>query len=346
VDRVVRSPFHRSGFSIGNLEAFSAANPGIIRVLTASDVPGRNLFGVIPPYADQPVFAVSETRFKGEAVAAIVGEREAVAAIELAAFPITWQELQPVLTPQQALAHGAHQIHANRPGNILITGRVSRGDAEAALAASDVMVEGHFETGFVEHAYIEPEAGWARRVGDRIEITASTQALFDRDDTAIMGLDPRPSVTLRRGGGFGSSLFSSFVVLGRMAHPHFLRDGLHASESMQFTTKRHPAACIAHGGDARRRPCRHGPQGDFNTGAYSSLGPTVANRVPVHASGPYVASLPRPQPCRAHELRPRCLPGFGVHRRWLLGTDAGHAKDRHGCAQFRIRNALTASRRQ
>jgi len=28
-------------------------------------------------------------------------------------------------------------------------------------------------------------------------------------------------------------------------------------------------------------------QGDFNTGAYSSWGPTVANRVPIHASGPY-----------------------------------------------------------
>jgi len=28
---------------------------------------------------------------------------------------------------------------------------------------ADVVVEGEFETGFVEHAYIEPEAGFARR---------------------------------------------------------------------------------------------------------------------------------------------------------------------------------------
>ena len=27
--------------------------------------------------------------------------------------------------------------------------------------------------------------------------------------------------------------------------------------------------------------------GDFNTGAYASWGPTVANKVPIHASGPY-----------------------------------------------------------
>ena len=50
-----------------------------------------------------------------------------------------------------------------------------RGDVEAGLATSDVIVEGEFATGFVEHAYIEPEAGFARRVKDRIEIQACTR---------------------------------------------------------------------------------------------------------------------------------------------------------------------------
>ena len=50
------------------------------------------------------------------------------------------------------------------------------GDVAAGLAVSDFVAEGAFETGFVEHAYIEPEAGFARRVGDRIEIQACTQA--------------------------------------------------------------------------------------------------------------------------------------------------------------------------
>ena len=72
--RAIRSPYHRARFSFGDLDAFLAANPGIIRVLTAADIPGRNIFGVIPPFADQPVFATGETRFRGEAVAAIVGE--------------------------------------------------------------------------------------------------------------------------------------------------------------------------------------------------------------------------------------------------------------------------------
>ena len=70
-----------------------------------------------------------------------------------------------------------------------------RGDVEKALAEADVVVEGEYETGFIEHAYIEPEAGFARRVGDGIEIQACTQAPYmDRADIATDSRD-------RSGGG-------------------------------------------------------------------------------------------------------------------------------------------------
>ncbi len=75
-----------------------------------------------------------------------------------------------------------------------------RGDVDDALASADVVVEGAFETGFVEHAYIEPEAGFARRVGDRMEVTACTQAPYmDRDDVAaILGIAPATCALFRR----------------------------------------------------------------------------------------------------------------------------------------------------
>jgi aldehyde oxidoreductase len=101
--RAVRSPHHRAAFRLGDLSAFTSAHPGIIRVLTANDIPGRNVFGVIPPFADQPVFAVGEARFRGEAVAAVVGERDAVEALDLSTFPVTWEELPPVLAIEEAL---------------------------------------------------------------------------------------------------------------------------------------------------------------------------------------------------------------------------------------------------
>ena len=68
------------------------------------------------------------------------------------------------------MADSADLVQPKRPGNILTRGRVIKGDAEAALAVRRYVVEGEFETGFVEHAYIEPEAGFARRVGDRLEL--------------------------------------------------------------------------------------------------------------------------------------------------------------------------------
>ena len=129
---------------------------------------------MFPPFADQPVLAESLARFRGEAVALVVGDNETMRHLDLATFPVTWSPLPALTTLDEALDEGAERIHAHRPHNILTSGRVARGDVAAGLAAADVVVEGAFETGFVEHAYIEPEAGFARRVGDRIEIQACT----------------------------------------------------------------------------------------------------------------------------------------------------------------------------
>ena len=352
--RAIRSPHHRAGFRIGDVDAFLAAHPGILRVLTAKDIPGRNIFGVIPPFADQPVFAEGEARFRGEAVAAVVGTRTAIEALELSTFPVTWEERQAVLTIAAALDPAAPQLQEKRPGNILVRGHVEKGDVQAALASGAVTVEGTFETAFVEHAYIEPEAGWARRVGDRIEITASTQAPYmDRDDTAaIMGL---PAEAIRVipsacGGGFGSKLDLSvqpYVALaawvtGRPAAMVYTRP-----ESLQSTTKRHPAIMRS-----RMAATREGDllamdfEGDFNTGAYSSWGPTVANRVPVHASGPYVVPNYR---ANTRAVLTHCVPsgafrGFGVPQTVVAQEqmlDMLAAKLGIDALDFRIRNALT-----
>ena len=145
-------------------------------VLTAKDVPGVDCYGVIPQFADQPVFAHAEARFRGEAIAAVVGETDALEALDLAEFPVRWEELPALKTIDEALAPDAARIHAHREENVLVRGRVVCGDVEKALAEADFVVEGEYETGFVEHAYIEPEAGFARRVGDSIEIQACTQS--------------------------------------------------------------------------------------------------------------------------------------------------------------------------
>src|SRR5690606_32582800 len=88
---VVRSPYWHADFSFGDLDAFVKAHPGVVAVFTARDIPGRNSFGVIPPFADQPALAEGRVRFRGEAVALVAGEPEAIADLDLDDFPITWR---------------------------------------------------------------------------------------------------------------------------------------------------------------------------------------------------------------------------------------------------------------
>jgi aldehyde oxidoreductase len=295
VVKAIRSPYAHARFRFGDLDAFVVEHPGIVRVLTAKDIPGANCYGVITRFADQPVFAEVETRFRGEAVAAVVGEGEAIDTLDLAAFPITWEPLPALVTIEAALTSGAPRIHAHREENVLVRGRVVRGDVDRALAQADVIVEGEYETGFVEHAYIEPEAGFARRVGDGIEVQACTQAPYmDRADIAkILGIAP-PAVRIiptAVGGGFGAKLDLSvqpFVALAAWILSQPVRMVYSRQESVVSTTKRHPSSIRLRAGATQDgKLAGMDFAADFNTGAYSSWGPTVAARVPVHASGPY-----------------------------------------------------------
>lgn len=353
--RAVRGPYHRARFAFGDVAAYVRAHPGIARVLTAADVPGRNCCGVIGEFADQPVFAEQETRFRGEAVAAVVGEAAAIETLDLEAFPVSWEELPAITTLAAALAEDAPLVHARRSGNVLVRGRVQRGDVDAALAGADVIAEGAFETVFVEHAAIEPEAGFARRVGDRIEVVACTQSPYlDRDGVAqILGIAPEQVriVPTAVGGGFGGKLDLSvqpFVALAAWLLDRPARMTYSRPESMMATTKRHPASIRCRAGATQDgRLVGVDFLADFNTGAYASWGPTVANRVPVHASGPYFVPHYR---ARARAVHTHLLPagafrGFGVPQAAIAQEQIyDELADRLGIdrLEFRILNALRA----
>lgn len=351
--RAVRSPHHRAGFRLGDVDGWIAAHPGIVRVFTAADVPGRNAYGVIPPFADQPVFAVEETRFRGEPVALVVGEAAVMAELDLADFPVSWEQRPALTTLGDALAPNAPLVHAGRSGNILTRGRVVRGDVDAALASADVVVEGEFESGYVEHAYIEPEAGFAVRVGDRIEITACTQSPYmGRDDVAkILNVAPEAVriVPTAVGGGFGSKLDLSIQPFIAVAAWHLrrpVRMVYTRPESMMATTKRHPSRIKARAGASRAgKIVGLDFFGDFNTGAYSSWGPTVANRVPVHASGPYYVPHYRAltRAVHTHLVPAGAFRGFGVPQATIAAEQLyDELADRLGIdrLEFRINNAL------
>ncbi len=350
----IRSPHAHARFAFGDIAAWVVAHPGILRVLTAADVPGRNRFGVIPHFADQPVFAVDAVRFRGEAVAAVVGEAAAMADLDVSDFPLRWEPLPALTDIDAALAAGAELLHAARAGNILTTGRVAKGDVAQGLAAAAATVEGSFETGFVEHAYIEPEAGFARRVGDRIEVQACTQSPhMDRDDIAVIlgiGREQVRILPTAVGGGFGAKLDLSlqpFVALAAWLLDRPVRMTYSRGESIMTTTKRHPSRITLRVGATRDgRLTAVDFAGDFNTGAYASWGPTVANRVPVHASGPYVVPhyLARTRAIHTHLVPAGAFRGFGVPQAAIAQEQLyDELADKLGLdrLEFRILNALT-----
>ncbi len=292
--RVVRSPHHHASFELGDLAAFVEAHPGIERVLCARDVPS-NGFGIYPHIKDQPVLADGVTRFRGEAVLALVGTRAAVESAADSELPLRFTELPPVLGIEAAAAPGAPLVQADKPGNLLLDGGVRKGNAAAAFTRCAATAAGSFETGFVEHAYIEPEAGWARRVGERLEIHVTTQTPYmDRDEMAVVMKLAREQIRIvptACGGGFGGKLDLSVQPLIGVA-AWLLHKPVACvytrPESMAASTKRHPAHIrIKAGCDASGRLLAIETEADFDTGAYASWGPTVATRVPIHASGPY-----------------------------------------------------------
>ncbi len=245
--RVVRAPDHAARFTIGDLAPLRAARPGLVAVLVAADVPA-NGFGVYPDLKDQPVLADGLVRYRGEAVAALVGERAAIEAIADDELPIAYRAIEPVADLAAARVAGARLVQEARPDNLLADGGLAKGDATAAFADCHAIADGSFETAYVEHAYIEPEAGWARRVGDRLEIHVTTQAAYlDRDETAnVLGIaaDRIRVVPTACGGGIGGKLDLSVQPLIALAAWRLDRPVAcvyHRPESMASSTKRHPA---------------------------------------------------------------------------------------------------------
>jgi CO/xanthine dehydrogenase Mo-binding subunit/aerobic-type carbon monoxide dehydrogenase small subunit (CoxS/CutS family) len=350
--RVVRSPYAHARFTLGDCSRVLDRHPGIAAILTARDVP-NNVFSVFARLRDQPVFADGYVRYLGEAVAAIVGEREAVERLAASGLPIEWQVLPALSGIASAVDERAARLHAHRPGNVLMRGRLVTGDA--AAHAGTIAAEGRFETSFVEHAYIEPEAGMARRVGERIELLVSTQAPYmNRDEIAwVLGIDPTQVriVPTAVGGGFGGKIDMSLqpiIAVAAWRTGKAVTCTYSRSESMRSTTKRHPASIAARMTcDDAGRLASYEFHADFNTGPYASCGPIVADRVPIHAMGPYRVPAVRCTTRAVHttDANSGAFRGFGVPQAAIAHEALIDAlADRVGIdrLEFRLRNALVA----
>ncbi len=293
--RVVRSPHPRATFVLPSPEKIIEENPGLMRILTWQDVPGNNGFGIYPHIKDQPVLAKDQVRYRGEAVAALIGDRKSIEAVTDDDLGIEWVPQDAIESYESALEGKISPVQEIHEDNLLARGFLKKGDAESVYEQSLIKAQGTWETSYVEHAYIEPEAGYAVKRGQRLELFVSTQTPYmDRDEVAqVLGIGPDqvriiPSAV---GGGFGGKLDCSVQPLLAVAAwilEKPIRCTFTRPESLASSTKRHPAKMKASAScDKDGSLTSLSFEGDFNTGAYASWGPTVADRVPIHCSGPY-----------------------------------------------------------
>ncbi len=356
--RVVRSPHPRATFVLPSPEKIIEENPGLMRILTWQDVPGNNGFGIYPHIKDQPVLAKDQVRYRGEAVAALIGDRKSIEAITDDDLRIEWGPQDAIESYESALEGKVSPVQEIHEDNLLARGFLKKGDAESVYEQSLIKAQGTWETSYVEHAYIEPEAGYAVKRGQRLELFVSTQTPYmDRDEVAqVLGIAPDqvriiPSAV---GGGFGGKLDCSVQPLLAVAAwilEKPIRCTFTRPESLASSTKRHPAKMKASAScDKDGSLTSLSFEGDFNTGAYASWGPTVADRVPIHCSGPYFVPniLAKTRALLTNGPPSGAFRGFGVPQSAIAHEalmDSLAEQTGIDQLEFRLKNALRKGQR-
>lgn len=265
----------------------AAAMPGVRAVITAADVPGRPTFGLEVP--DQPVFASDVVRYHGEPIAAVAADHPEAARRAALAIEVDYEPLAPLCDPEAAMKGPA--IHPD--GNVFRHLTIRHGDP---AAHGDVVVEGTYEIGMQDQAFLGPEAGLALPAEDGgVDLYIATQWLHvDRDQIAAsLGL-PIDRVRLYLsgvGGAFGGredvSLQIHLCMLalrtGRPVKMVYARD-----ESFFGHVHRHPARLwyrhhATRSGELVKVEARVVVDG----GAYLSSSNAVISNAACFAPGPY-----------------------------------------------------------
>ena len=156
------------------------ALPGVVRVITALDVP-HNQYGINLP--DQFVFVPVGKKVTSIAdrLAMVIAESEDIAERALSLIMAEYDILPVVTDARAAMQDGAELVHPERgQSNVFEHIKIRKGDIAEGFAAADVIVEGQYETPCQEHAYMQPDAG----IGyideeERVAVIVATQAPHD-----------------------------------------------------------------------------------------------------------------------------------------------------------------------
>ena len=134
--------------------AQAEALPGVVCVLTAKDVPGKNYVGHIKK--DQPtLIPVGEiTHYLGDAIALVCARDRETLEEAKKLVKVEYEVLPAVHNPTEAMAADAPLVFETDQNNVQAHKHVSRGDADGAIAKSKYVIHEKFETPWTEHAFL------------------------------------------------------------------------------------------------------------------------------------------------------------------------------------------------
>lgn len=275
--------------------------PGVACVLTHEDLPGGKLVTDMPGQtgqkrrkgSDAQVLAAERVRFAGEPIALVAAETLAIAERALELIEIEYEPLPGVFDPLEALKPGAPVVY--EPDNVVARWKINKGDVEAGFAAADVIVENSFRVPFIDHAYIEPEAGVAWMDDQNvINIRVCTQVVEHfRSIARAVGVPHNKIHTqgTMLGGGFGGKediTVEIFLALLTKRTRRPVRLAYTREESIQAHSKRHPFI-ITHRTGVKKNGRITAAEIEMvsDAGAYPYLSPYVLLYATIASCGPY-----------------------------------------------------------
>ncbi len=290
--KVLRSPHHHA--KIIHIDKGEAETiQGVLSVLTAEDVKGTNILKMAGD--DQPVLCGNKVRFVGDPVAAVVATSEEIASYVLEKIDVTYEPLEPVFTPEEALKEEAIKVHEDRP-NLFFEQPIIHGDAEKGFSESEVVIEKTYTTQTVEHAYLENDSGVAyiHENGQLVIMSASQNIHAHRKTIAEaigLSLDKVRMIQTPTGGAFGGKLDVSVGGILGLAATKLKRPVklvYTRRETFAATPKRHPFFMKVKVG-AKRDGTLMALDFDLTAdgGAYKSFSNSVTQRGLIHTQGPY-----------------------------------------------------------
>ncbi len=300
------------------------ALPGVVRVATARDVPGRRWYGLLMDDWPGLVAEGEEVRCVGDFLAAVAAKDEHTARAAAALVEVEYEVLEPLTDVDAALAEGAPQVNPTHPNRLSHT-TVRRGDASAALERSAHVVEGVWETQRIEHLFLEPESALAvPREDGGLHLFSQGQGVFDdrRQVAAFLDLEVEDVFIelAPNGGAFGGKedmAVQPHAALLCLLTGLPVRLTIDREQSIRVHPKRHPIRMHYRVGcDEQGSLTAVWARMVGDTGAYASVGAKVLERAAGHGCGPYSVQHVDIEAVAVSTNNPPCgaMRGFGANQ--------------------------------